>query len=110
MRGSHAWSDDDNLICYCLYRFGSNEDGLDISPVYLAEVLGMSYGSMDMKIANFRSIDGKAGLDRYSRQAERIYRKYKDLPNDELKLAGITAVYNALEKRVAELKRQMSDQ
>jgi hypothetical protein len=67
----HHWSDDDNLIAYCLYRFGKEAFGIDQHE--LGDMLGMEFNSLNLKIANFKAIDGAGGLDQYSEQALRIF-------------------------------------
>lgn len=92
----HHWSDDDNLIVYCLYRFG---DGIFGSSKHaLGDTLGMGYNSLALKIANFKCIDGKGGLDQYSQQALRIFTQYCDLPADEVRNAGNAALQRAIDR------------
>ncbi len=40
----HSWSDDDNLIAYCLYRFGDGD--LTVRKKELGDILGMGLGSL----------------------------------------------------------------
>lgn len=82
----HHWSDDDNLLAYCLYRFGN--DVFEKDRHELGELLGMGFNSLALKVANFKAIAGEGGLDRYSQQALRIYTKYHDLPDEEVRQAG----------------------
>ena len=94
----HRWTDEDNLIAYCLYRLGNKEHTFGIEPRELGQILGMGYNSLSIKVANFKSIAGAGGMDGYSRQAERIKRHYRDTSDSELRLAGIQAVGRALDK------------
>ena len=89
----HRWSDDDNLIAYCLYRFGGDVFGSNKH--VLGDMLGMGHNSIALKIANFKCIDGQGGLDQYSQQALRIFTKYCDLPSDEVRVAGNAALQRA---------------
>jgi len=45
----------------------------------------MSAGSLRMRIANFKAVDGKGGLKHFGRQSLKIYRKYYETPKDKLK-------------------------
>ena len=94
----HQWSDDDNLIAYCLYRLGNKEETFSIKPQELAVFLGMSYGSLALKVANFKAIDGDGGMAGFSQQAKDIYKQYKNLTDTELREIGIKAVMKALDK------------
>ena len=79
----HTWTEDDDVIGYYLYRFG------DIYSTFtkqeIAESRGISWASMSFKIGNFEYLDtnGRSGLSGYSTQAERIYNKFKEMPDIE---------------------------
>jgi hypothetical protein len=94
----HRWSDDDNLIAYCLYRLGTNEQALGITPKAIGEVLGTGYDSLAIKVANFKAIDGDGGMSGYSQQAKEIYQRHCNLTNAELRELGIVALQKALDK------------
>jgi hypothetical protein len=57
----HRWSEDDDLIGYCLYRFGPDVFGRSVEEI--AGVPGMPFSSLNIKIANFKFIAGNGGLD-----------------------------------------------
>lgn len=67
----HTWSEDDELIAYCLYRFGNDFFGKDRHE--LGDMLGMGFNSLSLKIANFKAIDGLGGMEQYSQQALRVF-------------------------------------
>ena len=94
----HRWSDDDNLIAYCLYRLGNKEPTFGIAPTELGQILGMGYNSLSIKVANFKAIDGAGGMEGYSKQAELIEKRYRDMSNSELRSVGVEAVGRALDK------------
>lgn len=95
---SHSWSDSDNLIAYCLYRLGNNSQTLGVDPSELGNILGMGFNSLNLKVANFKAIDGLGGMDGYSRQAEKIQERYSKLSDVELRVIGIEAVQRALDE------------
>src|SRR5258708_4122811 len=82
----YNWTDNDNIIAYYLYRFPHLRNSRSIEVI--SERLGMSKGSMSLKIGNFEYLDtdGKSGMSGYSVQSERIYKKYKDMPDSEFSL------------------------
>jgi hypothetical protein len=92
------WSDDDNLIAYCLHRLGNKEHTFGIEPTELGQILGMGYNSLSIKVANFKAIEGAGGMEGYSKQAERIERRYRDMSDGQLRAAGIEGVGRALNK------------
>ncbi len=94
----HNWSDDDNLVAYCLYRLGSNEHTFGIQPKELGDILGMGYNSLGLKVSNFKAICEPGGMAGYSLQAQRIERQYRNLSDVELRDLGIEAVQRALDK------------
>lgn len=89
----HRWSDDDNLIAYCFYRFGEDVFGKDRQE--LGDILGMGFNSFGLKIANFKAIDGLGGLEQYSQQALRIFTRYSKLSDEEVRQAGNAALQRA---------------
>jgi len=79
----HKWSKDDDLVAFYLYKFGDNH--LSLKRRDIGKILGMGYGSLIMRISNFKSIDRESkGLDHFAKQSMEIYTKYKHLPEDEL--------------------------
>lgn len=108
MKKQHSWSDDDDLIAYYLYRFGDRE--LNVTKKELGDILGMGYGSLSIKIGNFKAIDGQGGLYGYSLQAVRIYKLYNRLSDEEVKIAGQEAVVRALGKRIESLEAKRLQQ
>ncbi len=111
----HHWSDDDNLIAYCFYRFGEDVFGKDRHE--LGDILGMGFNSFNLKIANFKAIAGLGGLEQFSQQALRIFTRYSELSDEEVRQAGNAALqrvsdgtnspqnfYASLSKEAAEAK------
>jgi hypothetical protein len=90
MRGNHTWNENDEVVGLYLYRFGHK--GLPYPKEELAKDMGMTWGSMGRKIANFRHLDGKGGLAQYSRQCEKIYLRYKEVPDAEFEVIGLEAI------------------
>jgi hypothetical protein len=79
----HKWSLEDDIVALFLYRFGDQD--LPLSAGDIGEKLGMGRGSLVMRIANFRSLDGGNGLRNWSEQSETIYHTHKGSPKEELR-------------------------
>ena len=92
-KAEHDWSGDDNLVVYCLYRFGDATFGK--SRREIGNLLGIPANSISLKIANFKAIDEPGGMDQYSQQALRVHTHYCTLPDDEVQEAGIGALQRA---------------
>ena len=92
----HRWSDDDDLIGYCLYRFGPDVFGRSVEEI--AGVPGMPFSSLNIKIANFKFIAGNGGLEGYSQQALAVFRQYEDVLSDDARNAGVLALHRAAGK------------
>ena len=94
--GYHTWSEDDELIAYGLYRLGAEALGMEIE--MLADVLGMGTNSLNLKIANFKALDGKGGLSGWSRQAERVFEEHRGLTDAELRNVVLGTMADALNR------------
>jgi hypothetical protein len=84
MRGEdeHRWTEEDDIVALFLYKFGDSD--LPDTQDKIGGFLGMGPGSLLMRIANFRSIDGQAGLKYPARQSRLIYERYNHLPQGRL--------------------------
>jgi hypothetical protein len=79
----HSWSEDDDLVAFYLYRFGTERLSFDISTI--AERRGIKPGSMDMRIRNFAAYAGKGGLVKIARQSVQVFERYRNTPEPELR-------------------------
>jgi hypothetical protein len=79
----HSWTEEDDIVTLYLYKFGDTD--LPFSVEAVGEKLGMDIGSLKMRMANFKAIDGKGGLDHFGTQSLRIYERHKQTPKSELK-------------------------
>ena len=80
---NHEWTEKDDIVTLYLYRFG--DKGIPFTLEGIGDKLGMGFNSLKMRIANFKAIDGKGGLEHYGKQSLRIYERYKKTPEGELK-------------------------
>jgi len=79
----HKWTEEDDIVTFYLYKFGDGE--LPFSLEEIGEKLRMGVGSLRMRIANFKAINGKGGLEHFGKQSLKIYNMYKETSEDELR-------------------------
>jgi len=79
----HDWIEADDLIAFYLYRFGTERLPFDMSTI--AERRGIKLGSMKMRISNFKAYAGAGRLGNIARQSVRVFDRYKDTPEPELR-------------------------
>jgi len=80
---SHEWTEEDDIVTLYLYKYG--DEGIPFTHEDVSSILGMSTGSLGMRIANFKAIDGKGGLEHYGKISLKVYRKYYETPKAELR-------------------------
>ena len=83
-RKHHKWTEEDDVVTLYLYRYGDGEIPFSLEDI--SKSLGMGIDSLRMRIANFKAIDGKGGLEHFGSQSLKIYRKYYHTSKDKLKL------------------------
>ena len=87
---AHAWTESDDLAALYLYKYGDSRRRPTVEGVARAQ--GMSRASLLKRIANFRAIDGGAGLRNWSRQSEAVYRAYGKLSEAELRALAVESM------------------
>lgn len=80
---NYRWTEEDDIVTLYLYKYGDGEIPFTLEDI--GRNLGMGAGSLRMRIANFKAIEGKGGLKHFGRQSLEIYRKYYETPKDKLK-------------------------
>jgi len=84
MKKYHRWTEEDDIVTFYLYKFGDKD--IPFSLEYIGEKLGMGVNSLRMRTANFKAIDGKGGLEHFSKRLSlKVYKRYKETPESELK-------------------------
>ena len=74
---SHTWRCNDDVLAFYLYRYG--EDNL-ISKDSVARYIGFNdTGSLNMRIGNFKAVDGQGGLRNWARLTEQVYNQYQNI-------------------------------
>lgn len=79
----HRWSEQDDLAA--LYVYLHDVNNLSWSMEEIASQLGIGFKSFKMRLRNFRAIEGRGGLGNYAQQSHRIYERYKNTTEPELR-------------------------
>jgi hypothetical protein len=79
----HDWTEADDIAALYLYKYGDQQRGPTVEDV--AHSRGMSEASLRMRIANFKAIEGGAGLRNWAEQSGTVYRRYRNLSEPELR-------------------------
>jgi len=79
----HKWTEEDDIVTLYLYKYGDEEIPFTLEGI--GKNLGMGVGSLRMRIANFKAIDGKGGLTHFGTQSLKIYKKYHRTPKAKLR-------------------------
>jgi hypothetical protein len=77
----HKWTEEEDKIAFYAYRFLSEDETNKI-----ANKLPMSNDSFLMRIQNYKFLDTGEGLRNYSKQSERIYKKYENTSQEDFAL------------------------
>jgi hypothetical protein len=82
---NHKWTEKDDIIMFYLYKFGTKNIKLSIEEI--GEILNIKPSSIKMRIGNFKAIDtqGKEGLKHYAKLSKKIYEKYKNYLESDLR-------------------------
>jgi hypothetical protein len=80
---THYWSEFDDIIALYLYKFGTDKIPYEVEK--LALIKDIPLGSLKMRILNFQAIDTGKGLSNYANQSRRIYEKYNNYSEPELR-------------------------
>lgn len=82
-RNTHKWTEEDDIVTLYLFKYG--DEDLPFSVDGISRKLGMSTGSLRMRVANFKAIDGQGGLDHFGKISERVYKRHYRTSKDKLK-------------------------
>ncbi len=83
MTDQHKWTEPDDIVAFYLSRYGPS--ALARSVAAAAEKLGIESGTLQMRIGNFKFLDGNGRLNHPAKQSRRVYDEYKDIPEKELR-------------------------
>src|SRR5829696_7241739 len=79
-----------DIVAFYVYKFGNGR--IARSKSALAEALGIAAGSFQMRVLNFKAIDGSGGLGHYARQSLEVYKQYQSAAESELRAIVLSAI------------------
>ena len=79
----HDWAEGDDLAALYVSRYGTT--GLPYSVETIATDRGIQPGSFDMRVRNFKAIEGEGRLTNYAKQTESVYQRFRLKSMEELR-------------------------
>jgi len=79
----HTWTEEDDILVLYMYKFGCERLGLTRRMV--ADRIGVSRGSLEYRIANFKALDGIGSATNYARLTQEVHARYSNLPEAQLR-------------------------
>lgn len=79
----HRWTLNDDIIALYLYKYGNKS--IKYTYKQIAEIIGTSVGSLQMRKKQYKYLDGKGGLYNTSINMKKIYNKFKNISFYEYK-------------------------
>ncbi len=83
----HQWTEKDDIMVFYIYKFGF--DGIP-SRKDIAKKIGVTVGSLNYRVGNFKAIDGIGKANHYSALSEEVYNKYKKFSKSRLHTLAFT--------------------
>ena len=108
----HKWTKEDEIVALYLWKYGEKEPGgerkLGIYTIQtISNVLEIKPNSIKMKITNYEALTGGRGLDGYSEQMIKVFKKYKNTPEPELRQIAEKIIEDVFAAKRAEKKEEM---
>lgn len=79
----HKWTTNDDLKILFVFKFGFEHSPYNKKE--LAQLIGVSEGSVNFRIGNFKAIEGIGKATHYAKMSKSVYDMYNQLNLDELK-------------------------
>ena len=79
----HKWKELDDIKVLYITLYGIKN--ISYSKNDIAKQIGVSLGSLNMRIGNFKAIQGQGKLTNYAKLSKRVYEKYNSLSETTLK-------------------------
>lgn len=80
----HNWILEDDLKVLFVFKYGFKE--CPFNRAELAELIGVSTGSLSYRIANFKAIEGIGSASNYAKLSKEVYDNYYHLSKKDLTL------------------------
>lgn len=73
----HSWTYQDDTLAFFLYRYG---DCLGVTKQRVARHMGFTdTDSLNMRIGNFKALDGKGGLSNTAKSSKLVYDQFAEM-------------------------------
>ncbi len=80
---NHTWVEKDDLMVFFLCKFGV--DNSPLSKQEIADVIGVSLGSVSYRIGNFNAINGVGNATNFAKLSLKVHEQYSKLSMQDLK-------------------------
>ena len=80
---NHAWVENDDLMILFVHKYGVENSPL--SKQQIADVIGVSLGSVSYRLGNFIAIEGEGAATHFAQLSFDVYQQYSVLPMQQLR-------------------------
>lgn len=79
----HSWIEKDDIMILYIYNFGIQN--IPFSKQDIANKIGVSVGSLNYRVGNFKAIEGIGKATHFSKLSLQIYNLYSHIKENELR-------------------------
>lgn len=79
----HSWIEKDDIMTLYIYKFGLQN--IPFSKQDIANKIGVSVGSLNFRIGNFKAIEGIGKATHFSKLSLKVYNTYSHYNEEELR-------------------------
>lgn len=80
---AHHWIESDDIKILYIAKFGYQN--IPYSKNMLIEIIGISTGSFNYRLGNFKAIEGVGAATHYAKLSKRVYDRYNHMDEKELR-------------------------
>lgn len=81
-QSKHIWTEKDDLMILFIYKFGIENSPLNKQQI--ADKIGVSLGSVNYRIGNFKAIDGVGEATHFAKLSMEVHKKYSGFTKTKL--------------------------
>ena len=85
----HIWTEKDDLMILFVHKFGI--EGGSLTKQQIADKIGVSVGSVNYRIGNFKAINGVGKATHFAKLSQEVHEKYANFTKAELKKLAFSA-------------------
>ena len=79
---NHKWIEKDDIITLYIHKYGF--DNIPYSKNDIAEKIGVTVGSLNYRIGNFKAIEGKGKANHFAKLSMEVHKKYENYKEPQL--------------------------